>query len=322
MTLDDRDDNYEDDFEDYEDDFEEDATLPVPQPTSAKQPWCVISLADLSVGDLLAQGAMGAIHAATWRGQRVAVKTLHDTSAAVLASTEAELLMHAALDHPNIVTLHGANLNPPGCCIVMERCSSSLFEKLHKQRGDFDRRSLVGMAIQIAEGLSFLHSRSPPLVHRDVKSHNVLLAYSGDCKLCDFGLINAREVTAGTPNYMAPELFLSKPHGVSVDTFAFGVLLNEMFSREVPWDGYQPFDIKERVVKGERPPTPRTMPHACEGLLRKAWHQHASLRPRIEQVVTTLQSVEQNLPQGLQKCSRQFNDSLDTFASIRLGSTI
>ena len=51
---------------------------------------------------------------------------------------------------------------------------------------------------------------------------------------------------------------------------------------QVPWDGYQPFDIKERVVKGERPPTPRTMPTACEGLLRRMWHQTASIRPTID----------------------------------------
>ena len=59
-------------------------------------------------------------------------------------------------------------------------------------------------------------------MHRDVKSHNVLLAFDDVAKLCDFGMVNAREVTAGTPNYMAPELFLGKAHGTSVDVFAFG----------------------------------------------------------------------------------------------------
>ena len=55
-----------------------------------------------------------------------------------------------------------------------------------------------------------MHSRSPPLVHRDLKSHNVLLTVEEDAKICDFGLVNMKEVTAGTPNYMAPELFLAK----------------------------------------------------------------------------------------------------------------
>ena len=100
------------------------------------------------------------------------------------------------------------------------------------------------------------------------------------------------------PNYMAPELFLAKAYSTPnpnlnlspnpqppkpnpnpnpklqaystpVDVFAFAVLLNELLSREVPWDGYQPMDIKAKVVAGERPRVPKTVPSACEGLLRK-----------------------------------------------------
>ena len=78
-------------------------------------------------------------------------------------------------------------------------------------------------------------------------SLQVLIDSQGDAKLCDFGLVNTREVTAGTPNYMAPELFLAKPFSTSVDVFAFGVLLNEMWAREVPWDGYSPLDIRQKV---------------------------------------------------------------------------
>jgi len=209
----------------------------------------------------------------------------------------------------------------------MERCAGSLFERLHLQREELDRRRIVEMAIDVAQAIGHLHGCKPPIVHRDIKSHNVLLDAKGSCKICDFGLVNSREVPAGTPNYMAPELFLSKPYNASVDVFAFAVLLNEMFAREVPWDGYQPFDIKERVVNGERPPTPKTMPHACEGLLRKAWHQHSSLRPRCEQLVTTLRAVEQTLPLGASAlgalgCARTFNfDSLDEFAGLRLNKT-
>ena len=155
----------------------------------------------------------------------------------------------------------GANLVPPGCCIVMEQCDCSLFERLHRRPEELSRRDSMRIAIQVAEGMRHLHTRKPPIVHRDLKSHNVLLDQRGEAKLCDFGLVNTREVTAGTPNYMAPELFLSKPNSSAVDVFAFGVLLNEMWAREVPWDGYMPFDIRDKVSRQRGPARGGTRRH-------------------------------------------------------------
>ncbi len=66
-------------------------------------------------------------------------------------------------------------------------------------------------------------------------------------KLCDFGLCSARNNTAGTPNYMSPELLAGKPYNEKVDVYAFGLVLWEMVSREVPFDGTQPGDIKTAV---------------------------------------------------------------------------
>jgi len=183
-----------------------------------------------------------------FRGRPVAIKTLHDTTAAQISAVEAELQVHASLRDRRVVELIGANLVPPGCCIVMEMCQYSLFEKLHRRPEEMSRREAIGIAIQVAGGMAFLHSRRPSIVHRDLKSHNVLLDAHGDAKLCDFGLVLTREPTAATPNYMAPELFLAKSHSTPVDVFAFGVLLNELWAREVPWDGYSPLDIKGKVV--------------------------------------------------------------------------
>lgn len=122
----------------------------------------------------------------------------------------------------------------------------------------------------------------------------------------------------------------AQAHGTSVDIFALGVLLNELFAREVPWDGYDPMEIKARarphdhrreralpsrpliaplvapaprllqarVLRSERPPVPHTMPRVCEGLLRKAWHQTAALRPKAEALIKTLGEVEDSLPLG------------------------
>ena len=347
--------DYEDDFEAYDDDeFEEDEEEPpvaakppaevakpppparsrsalqeVQVPTGTRSqlsqgPWSLITLQELELGAELARGAFSRVHAGTWRGRSVAVKLLTDTSSEQLKACEEELQVHAALGgHTGIVRLHGANLRPPDCCIVMERCRFSLFERLHAQSQDLDRREMVNMAAQVADAMAFLHAQSPPIVHRDLKSHNVLLDDAGKCKLCDFGLVGTREVTAGTPNYMAPELFQAKPYSASVDVFAFAVLLNELFTREVPWDGYQPMDIKAKVVAGERPRTPKTMPSACEGLVRKAWHKLPSLRPSFPQLLPTLRAIEESLPLGAALYgTKKYSDSLDDFAMLGLNRTV
>lgn len=174
------------------------------------------------------------------------------------------------------------------------------------------------MAIDVAEGMAYLHSLSPPVIHRDIKPHNVLLTRDGRGKLCDFGLVGTRSVTAGTPNYMAPELLHSKPHSSAVDVYAFGVLLNEMFAREVPWDGYAPADIKARVADGGRPPVSSTLPTAAERLVQKAWHQNATLRPKFDAIVPVLRAVEEALPLGaaLLPSLETMPDALDALAGM------
>jgi serine/threonine protein kinase len=327
-------------MEEYEDDFENETPpttpgdgLPPPpiaihdldepagdgyvdrSPTST--PWLHITLEELDVAERLAAGAMGAVHSGYYRGRPVAIKTLHDTSPAALGAVEAELQVHASLRDRRIVELIGANLVPPGCCIVMEQCERSLFEWLHRRPDPMSRRQAVGIALQVAEGMAFLHSRRPPIVHRDLKSHNVLLDFKGDAKLCDFGLVNTREVTAGTPNYMAPELLLAKSHSTPVDVFAFGVLLNELWAREVPWDGYPPLDIKDKVAAGERPPVPRTMPYACESLLRKLWHTTPASRPSFVEVIPAIEAVLDTLPSDRSALGGSLGmDSLDALDSL------
>ena len=193
--------------DEYEDDFEDETPPPTPSddivpppigvtnlpdspsgvvnsPDAVHFPWALITLDELHISDKLAAGAMGAVHAGSYRGRSVAIKTLHDTSREALGKVESELLVHASLrNNHRVVELLGANLVPPGCCIVMEQCDGSLFELLHRRNDDIPRRRSITIAIEVAEGVAFLHSRRPPIVHRDLKSHNVLLdvAHTANC---------------------------------------------------------------------------------------------------------------------------------------------
>ncbi|POM61602.1 TKL protein kinase [Phytophthora palmivora] len=176
-----------------------------------------------------------------------------------------ELLVMSKLKHPNVVSLIGACLEPPNLCMVMELCDYSLHHLLHGTNTYLSPQQLTRMAGDIANGMRFLHSRKPAVIHRDLKSANVLLDPKGVAKLCDFGLVRTKFTSAGTPCYMPPELLSGHPFSKSVDVYMFGILLWEIFSRDIPFRGYDISDIKRRVLAGERFRVPTVdCPRECQ----------------------------------------------------------
>ena len=107
-----------------------------------------------------------------------------------------------------------------------------------------------------ARRLDHATAQNPKIIHRDLKSQNVLLDDSMRCKLCDFGLAASEVSGQGTPCYMAPELLRNMKFDEKVDVFAFAVLLWEMFTRKRPYNGYAPVEIRRAVISGERLPIP------------------------------------------------------------------
>jgi len=213
---------------------------------------------DVVTGRQLGGGGFAVVFEGQLRGRAelgaVAVKMIVDpsTQPAQLAAFMGELHTLAALRHEGVVRLLAACTRPPRQCFVMELCGPSLFDVLHRRvapRGapadeggggagggagaGAGAPSAPGAALrlswaaQVARALAYLHALRPAVIHRDIKSQNVVLAGAGGtrCKLADFGLVGTRETAAGTPAYMAPELLAAKPFSKSVDVYAFGVLL-------------------------------------------------------------------------------------------------
>lgn len=129
-----------------------------------------------------------------------------------------------------------------------------MYDLLHKKKvqlSENDKRKIVQ---QVLSSIAYLHEHD--VVHRDIKSHNFLVDENLNIKLCDFGLARNKEALnqgsmqfSGTPIYMAQELFLKKSYDQSVDIFALGTLLYEIYTGEIPYYGLDATDIKEKILK-------------------------------------------------------------------------
>lgn len=237
-----------------------------------------------------------------------------DQSASFLR--EVELLSN--LRHPNVLLYMGACVKATApLCIVSEHVQGgSLHDNLH---GASSKTRLISspsdrllISLDIARGMLYLHSQVPVLLHRDLKSSNILVDSSAGrgggasrvkAVLCDFGLsrldnsptqrAGATDGTSlvGTLISMAPEIILQERYTSRADVFSFGIILWELWTGQVPHAGLMPVQLMFQVaVKGARPPiAPGSMPPTIARLIRQCWATDASTRPVFLEVVRKLQ---------------------------------
>lgn len=212
---------------------------------------------DIEIGKQLGGGGFAVVFECIYKSKKYAVKQIVDPS---ISEEDRQIFMQEAmsqgrLSHPHIVSLIAVCSKPPRQGYIMELCGPSLFDILHNRRQVYvPLHQTIRWLKETAGALTFLHAQKPSIIHRDIKSQNVIVAGPGgkSCKLTDFGLVSTRVTTAGTPAYMAPELLSNKAFNRSVDVYAFGILLWECLSREIPYAGWRLIDIKEAVLAGKR----------------------------------------------------------------------
>ncbi|KAJ6807301.1 receptor protein kinase TMK1 [Iris pallida] len=185
-------------------------------------------------------------------GKELAVKVLKQ-SEDVLKEFISEIEIVTALHHKNIISLIGFCLEDENLMLVYDLLlKGSLEETIHGDKENEDARSLTWaerykIALGVAEALDYLHDSgsTAPVIHRDVKSSNILLSEDFEPRLCDFGLAkwassSSSHMTcndvAGTFGYLAPEYFMYGKVNEKIDVYAFGVVLLELLSGRKPID--------------------------------------------------------------------------------------
>lgn len=273
----------------------------------AEQQRSDIARSEIKILDRIGRGASGCVYKAVFRGTEVAVKSLlsASTSSSVVEAFKMETAMMCALRHPNIVLFMGSCFDAAQkeMLLVMEYCShGSLHDLLNDPQMPLPYELLLHLATQAAQGVNFLHESNPPIIHRDLKSHNILLDDKYNAKISDFGLTrfkevnktsgNARVESLGTVFWSAPEVLSGNPHTEKADCYSFGVILWEMFHRTDPYPGMDLVNVAMDVMnKDLRPKINPTTPTEIQGLIKDCWHKDPNSRPDFLVIMKRLRAL-------------------------------
>eukprot|EP00250_Pteridium_aquilinum_P012325 c20659_g1_i2 orf=208-795(-) len=172
----------------------------------------------------------------------------------------------------------------------------SIYDYLHKHKGVFTLAKLLKVAIDVSKGMDYLHQCN--IIHRDLKAANLLMDEREVVKVADFGVARVQAqsgvMTAetGTYRWMAPEVIEHLPYDCKADVFSFGIVLWELLTAKLPYDGLTPLQAAVGVVqKGLRPVIPQDSHPRLAELLPRCWQQIPSERLEFSEITTILQDI-------------------------------
>ncbi|XP_040468711.1 mitogen-activated protein kinase kinase kinase 13 isoform X1 [Falco naumanni] len=234
----------------------------------------------------LGSGAQGAVFLGKFRAEEVAIKKVRDQN-------ETDIKHLRKLKHPNIIAFKGVCTQAPCYCIIMEYCAhGQLYEVLRAGR-KVTPRLLVDWSTGIASGMNYLHLHK--IIHRDLKSPNVLVTHTDAVKISDFG--TSKELSdkstkmsfAGTVAWMAPEVIRNEPVSEKVDIWSFGVVLWELLTGEIPYKDVDSSAIIWGVGSNSlHLPVPSTCPDGFKILMKQTWQSKPRNRPSFRQTLMHL----------------------------------
>lgn len=289
-----------------------------------KQEW-EIDPSKLIIKSVIARGTFGTVHRGIYDTQDVAVKLLDwgeegQRTEAEIASLRAaftqEVVVWHKLDHPNVTKFIGATMGSSElqiqtdngligmpsnvCCVVVEYLAGGNLKSflIKNRRRKLAFKIVIQLALDLARGLSYLHSQK--IVHRDVKTENMLLDKTRTVKIADFGVArveasNPNDMTGetGTLGYMAPEVLNGNPYNRKCDVYSFGICLWEIYCCDMPYPDLSFSEITSAVVRQNlRPEMPRCCPSSLANVMKKCWDATPDKRPEMDEVVSMLEAID------------------------------
>ncbi|KAK3165049.1 hypothetical protein QOZ80_1AG0028300 [Eleusine coracana subsp. coracana] len=258
-----------------------------------------IDFSEITIGTRVGIGFFGEVFRGIWNGTDVGIKVFleQDLTTENMEDFCNEIYILSRLRHPNVILFLGACITPPHLSMVTEYMEmGSLYYLIHMsgQKKKLSWRRRLKIIRDICRGLMCIHRMK--IVHRDLKSANCLVNKHWTVKICDFGLSRVMtespmtdSSSAGTPEWMAPELIRNEPFTEKCDIFSLGVIMWELCTLSRPWEGISPVQVVYAVAnEGSR----LEIPEGPLGkLITDCWAEPEN-RPSCQEILTRLLDCE------------------------------
>lgn len=291
-----------------------------------------IAADQLIIGDNLGQGGFGIVRRAKWGNKQVAVKELSVTSPTEQEKTEfkqeAAIMFRIGTDSEHVVRLYKIMLQP--LSLVMELMpKGNLYELLALHRDKpLEWKVRYRLAMDISMGLEDIHRHG--ILHRDLKSMNVLLGDGLRAKLSDFGLATVKTNSGrhsssvkGTPHWMAPEVINGEADTEASDVYSLGMVLWELATHQRPYAHLpKPMQVLAQVMQGKQETIPDHCPPGFKQLILDCWSLATEKRPKAIQVSSRLQPLLESKTQQVAAVTGLASLSLGSVPNYQLKETI
>jgi len=250
-------------------------------------------------GELIGKGSLGSVWKALNRktGQLMAVKEValdvkDRADDAFRAALQNEIDLYMDLQHPHIVSYFGNDYVNGKLFIYLEYMPGGSIAQVLSQFGPLDEPLSAQYMRNLLEGLEYLHTRNPPVLHRDIKGANILVGLDRVVKLSDFGCSKRSAGTMvqtlrGSVPWMAPEVMRQAEYGRKADIWSIGCVLIEMSVAAAPWGHFDNClaAMVRIAMSDETPPVPEHLSDVCRDLIGACTRRAPEERPSASQLL-------------------------------------
>ncbi|EAY19834.1 TKL family protein kinase [Trichomonas vaginalis G3] len=213
-----------------------------------------------------------------------------------------EISIFTKINHPALLPFVGVTITHPFYIVTEFMEGGCLYNRLHDREPLRDPTKLTIIAIGVAHAMKYLHSHK--IIHRDLKSLNVLLDANDFPKVCDFGMSRIMPEngemmsgSVGTVQWMAPEVLRSERYSEKADVYSFGILLWELLTGDAPFKQMRDVQVTLAVLSSNaRPMMPPNVSTRLAKLIKVCWDSDPDKRPDFETIAKMLESGELDFP--------------------------